>query len=140
MIALEGESYRALGAWKCSTLFTYLKHAIQFYCAIGHDNCQLAAAQVCCLHTFLSTDFPTTPFSSVVINGVCHLNPAVIIKFICLIDKARCHYAIIMSSYDFNKYSIAVTTPPCPPVKLSNLTCLELHTPHLTEQGWSQIL
>ena len=46
----------------------------------------------------------------------------------------------MMSSYDFNKYSIAATTPPCPPVKLSNLTHLELHTPHFTDQEWSQIL
>ena len=139
-ITLKGESYQALCAWKCSRLFTYSEHDSQLYCTIDHENDQLVMAQVHCLHTFLCTDFPTTPFSLIVINGVCHLDPAVITDFICLIDKARCHSATIMSPY--NLYKCAGTTPAltCPPVKLSNLKCLELDACHFLDQEWLEIL
>ena len=139
-ITLKGESYRALGAWKRSRLFTYSEHDVQLYCTIDHENDQLATAQVHCLRTFLCADFPTTPFSSIVINGVCHLDPAVIADFIRLIDKAGCHSATITSPYDF--YKRAGTTPAstCPPVKLSNLKRLELDACHFLDQEWLEIL
>ena len=139
-ITLKGKSYRDLGTWKCSKLFTYSEHDVQLYCTIDHENDQLATAQVHCLCTFLCADFPTTPFSLIVINGVCHLDPAVITDFICLIDKAICHSATIMSPYKFYKHVGTTPASTCPPVKLSNLKHLELDACHFLDQEWSEIL
>ena len=129
-----------MGTWKCSRLFTYSEHDVQLYCMVDHENDQLAIAQVHCLCTCLCTDFPTTPFSSIVINGICHLDPAVITEFTCLIDKARCHSATITSPYEFYKHVGTTPALTCPPVKLSNLKCLELDACHFLDKEWSEIL
>lgn len=146
-ITLDGVSYRALGAWKRSRLFANLKDGIQLYCTIDYNNRQLAEAQVHCLRTFLSTDFTTTPLSSIVITGVRHLPLADIANFIRLIDNIGCRNASIMSPYEFEERASGATASPCPatvspcpPVKLSNLRRLELDTPHFTNEEWSAIL
>ena len=138
--ALEGESFWALGTWKRSRLFTHLKYGIQLYCTINHWNWQLAVAQVHCLCTFLSTDLPSTPFSSIIINGVCHMNPSKIADFICLIHKVGCCNATIMSPYNSYKHPPSDTTSSCPTVTLSNLVCLELDTSHFVDWEWLQFL
>ena len=139
-ITVEGISYWALGAWKRSRSFTNMQDGVQLYCAIDRKNRQLAEAQVLCLHTFLSTDLLTTPFSSIVINGVCHLPPVDIADFIRLIDKVGCRNATIMSPYEFSKRTSGAAVSPCPLVKLSNLRRLELDTSHFVDKEWSTIL
>ena len=112
----------------------------QLYCAIDHNNHELAEVQVLCLCTFLSTDLPTTPFSSIVINGVCHLPPVDIADFIHLIDKVGCRNATIMSPYEFGKCTSGAAVSPCLLVKLLNLRHLELDTSHFINKEWSAIL
>ena len=122
-IVLEGESFWALGTWKCSRLFARLEHGIQLYCMIDHKNLELAAAQVHCLHTFISADFTGAPFSSIVINGICHMNPTDIVDFIHLINKVGCYSATIMSPYGSYKHSPADIASSFPPVMLYITFC-----------------
>lgn len=108
-VTVRGTSYRALGTWKRSRLFSNLKDGVQLYCSIDYDNSRLAESQVVCLWQFLSTNLPTNPPSSIVINGICHLPPANIANFIQLIDKVGCRNASIMSPYEFNVRSTGAT-------------------------------
>lgn len=124
-----------------------LQPGCQLYCWIAKEK-QLAAAQVNCLRTFLSTDFPSSPISSVVLNGVCYLSPAEIIDFIHLIDKLGCRSASIMSPYsEYERPHVTPTPgifnhppPHCPRVTLSNLARLELDTTHFENREWSYFL
>lgn len=139
-VTVKGTSYRALGAWKRSRLFSSLKDGVQLYCLVDSDDSRLAESQVTCLRQFLSTYLPTNPLSSIVINGVCHLPPADIANFIQLIDKAGCSNASIMSPYEFDPRSTGATCAPCPPVKLLNLRRLQLDTSYFVDDEWSAIL
>lgn len=139
-VTVRGTSYCALGAWKRLRLFSSLKDGVQLYCSIDYDDSRLAESQVVCLRQFLSTNLPTNPPSSIIINGICHLPPADIANFIQLIDKVGCRNASIMSPYKFNVCSTGATCSPCPPIQLLNLRQLQLDTSYFVDEEWSAIL
>lgn len=140
MVTVRGTSYHALGAWKHSRLFPSLKDGVQLYCSIDYNDSRLAESQVVCLRQFLSTNLPTNPPLSIVINGICHLPPADIANFIQLIDKVGCRNASIMSLYEFNVRSTGTTCSPCLPIQLLNLRRLQLDTSYFVDEEWSAIL
>jgi hypothetical protein len=141
IIQIEGNSFRALSAWRHSRSFTCVQNK-HHYCVFDDQNFGFARAQIRVLLNFLSIPFPTRPFAAVDLCDASTVSPAEIVQFIGFIDQAGCSFASISSGLSRPEWfkSFPSKRSRFPVASLSHLQSLDIDHQYLSNQQWSALL
>jgi hypothetical protein len=142
-VQIQGNSFRALAAWRRSRLFSCLQDKY-LACDINDEDLELAYSQIRALRNFLSASFIGRPFIAVYITSADSLSPSEILQFIRLIDGAGCLTASISSGLGnpqwFDYSSSHTRTMKLPTTSLSHLSSLDVDNQYLSPHQWSFLL